>query len=85
MLIRRILGCTHVLAAPPRMPEGVTCDPLPVRRVGETFASAWEPTPGELAALNAGASVILTVWGLHPPVSLHVENPPYEDVRVKPV
>lgn len=40
-----------------------------------TIASAWKPTAEELAALNAGAHVILTVWGTaHPPVSMHVQQ-----------
>ncbi|HTN63079.1 MAG TPA: hypothetical protein VL147_16275 [Devosia sp.] len=38
-----------------------------------TYSTAWEPTPAELALLNAGGSVVLTVPGLHPPVSLHAE------------
>jgi hypothetical protein len=34
--------------------------------------SRWEPTPDELAALNAGGSVELWVMGRQPPVSLAV-------------
>ena len=31
--------------------------------------SIWEPSPAELAELNAGGFVVLTVWGRgHPPV-----------------
>lgn len=37
--------------------------------------SAWRPTPAELAAMAAGAPVILTVVGnVHPPVMLEVQN-----------
>lgn len=39
--------------------------------------TAWTPTPDELAALNAGANVILRVIGSgHPPVMLYVGKPP---------
>lgn len=39
--------------------------------------SAWEPTPDELARLNAGAKVILTVVGTaHPPVTIEVGDVP---------
>lgn len=38
--------------------------------------SAWKPTPDELAAINSGATVYLTVWGqAHPPVSVWVRFP----------
>ena len=35
--------------------------------------SAWEPTPRELAILNAGGSVILSIIGGQPPVMLGAE------------
>ena len=39
------------------------------------FITAWIPTPDELAALNAGAPVYLTVWGNgHPPVYVGVKQ-----------
>lgn len=37
------------------------------------FCSAWEPTPADLEALNAGGSVVLRVLGVQPPVALYVE------------
>lgn len=41
--------------------------------------TAWFPTPAELAALNAGAPVILRVLGIgHPPVMLYTGNLPDE-------
>lgn len=44
---------------------------------GNAMISLWEPTPDELAALNAGAKVNLQVIGLaHPPVALWVDEPP---------
>lgn len=53
------------------------CDALPVTQTeidGQTvMVSFWRPNAEELAALNAGATV--SVWlygGLHPPVSVGV-------------
>lgn len=41
------------------------------------MVSAWQPTPDEVARLNAGASVHLRVIGTqHPPVMLDVGDPP---------
>lgn len=38
---------------------------------GPIMQSVWEPTPGELAELNAGGKIVLQVCGRgHPPVSL---------------
>lgn len=76
MLIAHIDGATHMLGAP----DGWTkdeCGTLPVRMatstLGPMWTSAWTPTPDELARLNAGASVLLTVHSAgHPPVSLAV-------------
>lgn len=71
-----------------RRPEGTTkeqCGDLFVRREvvdvgGEAWvhmSSAWIPTPAELAALNAGAAVILSIAGTQqPPVMLTVTQPP---------
>jgi hypothetical protein len=50
------------------------CSQLAVRVVdGNVCESLWEPTPAELAALNAGGSVLLRVVGGQPPVMLLVE------------
>lgn len=39
------------------------------------MVSAWEPTPAELAALNAGQPIYLWIWGTgHPPVMLTVDE-----------
>jgi hypothetical protein len=39
------------------------------------MVSAWEPTPQQLAMLNAGGRVHLRILGVqHPPVSLWVEE-----------
>lgn len=43
-----------------------------VHRV-QMMVTAWEPTPDELARLNAGAPVLLHVMGTgHPPVRIEV-------------
>lgn len=79
MLISVINGHTRILGAP----EGWTpdtsgeCCGLPIRDEmnGDVpcMVSAWQPTPAELAALNAGASVNLRVLGTrHPPVMVMV-------------
>ena len=43
------------------------------------MVTAWEPTPDELARLNAGAPVLLRVIGTgHPPVSVDVGPSPQD-------
>lgn len=75
MIPRRIPGTTHVLGAPAGWDEqrDGTCGTLPIRLVDGMCLSAWEPTPDELAILNAGGSVILQVVGGQPPVMLWAE------------
>ena len=57
--------CTHVYN--PHLSDTAGTVPLPVRKhVEDGFAcisSFWRPTPEELAALNAGGVVMLTVLG----------------------
>lgn len=51
-------------------PEGKTVDSF------LTVSSAWFPTPDELAALNAGEPVVLTIYAdRHPVVSMSVQSP----------
>lgn len=57
--------------------QAVECGALPVTRFVHNGvhmqASFWMPTPNELAALNCGHPVQLTVVGdVHPPVSLNI-------------
>ena len=77
MIIKRISGTTRVLG------KGQGYIGLPVRdelincTVGgegsPAMITAWEPTPAELARLNAGAPVLLRVLGVgHPPVMIEV-------------
>lgn len=83
MLPVRIEGATRYLGAPLGWePETQgPCGHLAIRDImdpdiGPEMMSAWQPTPDELDALNAGASVILFVTGsAHPPVALVVGEP----------
>jgi hypothetical protein len=79
MIPARIEGCTRALGAPLGwIPEtDGHCGTLPIRDEMQddmpVMLSAWEPTPAELDALNAGAKVMLRVVGNgHPPVMLYV-------------
>lgn len=50
---------------------------LPVQGKGvqPVMQTLWEPTPAELAALNNGAHIMLTILGTqHPPIMLTVEG-----------
>jgi len=86
MMIGRIEGCTRVLGKS----QGYLG--LPLRDVevnctvnGETtpaMETAWFPTPRELAALQAGAPVILRIIGTaHPPVMLDVGDVPAAEAK----
>ncbi|WP_176048167.1 hypothetical protein [Burkholderia sp. BCC1644] len=70
-----------VLGAPQGWDHGeLPCSALPITRVEfvegvDAVASYWRPTSAELAALAAGAPVILYVIGrTMPPVALAVED-----------
>lgn len=62
-------------------PQGVdNCQDLRVRvdhfRDIRIISSAWFPTPEELAALNAGEPIVLSIYGAdHPVVSVSVQQP----------
>lgn len=79
MIPARVEGCTRALGAPPGWTPETSgdCGFLRIRDEmnGDVPAmvSAWEPTPAELAALNAGEKVYLSVIGAgHPPVWIWV-------------
>ena len=79
MIPMRIANATHHMGAPKGWePEkDGNCCHLAVRVVdGNIYQSAWEPTPAELAALNAGGSIVLSIVGGQPPVMLSVEAAP---------
>ena len=83
MIPKRIEGATRYLGAPVGWEPELDgeCAHLAIRDLalatGNVMVSVWEPTPGELAALIAGAPVILTMAGSeHPPVMIAVGLPP---------
>ena len=73
MMIQRITGCTRVLG----QTQGYLGLPIKdaITESGHAIMlSAWEPTPDEIALINQGGKIILTVLGTaHAPVMLHVE------------
>lgn len=72
------LGVTRILGPPANWDpaELGPCDELPIRQDGFTIESVWRPTPEELATLNRGGGVRLTVVGAqHPVVSLDAVEP----------
>ena len=73
--VTRIIGKSQGYLGLPLRDELINCT---VGGEGTpSMVSAWQPTPDELARLNAGASVHLRVVGAgHPPVSLEVGDPP---------
>lgn len=91
MIPGRIERATRHLGAPPGWEPDTAghCAHLAIR--DEQFGSptgpwgmvsAWEPTPDELARINAGAPIFLTViGGVHPPVGLSVGFPPKEEPK----
>lgn len=64
MDIHRHPNCNHVFGAPADMPSG-QCGALPVilyEEDGSAWAqSFWKPTAEQLAALNAGSTIVLGV------------------------
>lgn len=82
MIPARIQGCTRALGAPKGWTPETSgpCRGLPIRDEvnGDLpcMTSAWEPTPAELAALNAGGKVYLRIFGDgHPPVMVYALGP----------
>lgn len=83
MEIGRIQGCTRVIGRA----QGYYGLPLRDIVINDTVTgpetpameTAWLPTPEELAALQAGAPIILRVVGTgHPPVMLYIGDLPTE-------
>lgn len=70
--------------APPSGVSSAECRPLPITRIWFDMPngghqpgviSYWQPTPEELALLNAGRPLYLSFVGLtHPPVALGVQG-----------
>ena len=81
MIICRIQGATRVLG----QRQGYLGLPVRDELVHDTvngpgtpsMVTAWEPTPDEIAKINAGAPIHLRVLGnIHPPVLITVGEPP---------
>lgn len=81
MIVHRIRGCTrtlgksqHYIGLPIR--DDVLIGATPEGGDARVMVSCWEPTPDELAQLNAGGKIYLTVMGTqHPPVLLSTKDP----------
>ena len=77
MLIARIENATRVIGKSQGFLGLPVRDEVITEKVlGEQtpcMATAWEPTPDELARLNAGAKIVLRLIGTrHPPVIVEV-------------
>ena len=70
-----IEGATHTFGEPERWDEAANgkCLPLAVRVQEQWHASAWRPSPEELARLNAGEAVVMHIMGHQPPCWMSVE------------
>jgi hypothetical protein len=86
MEVGRIKGCTRVIGKS----QGYFGLPLRDEVINDSvtgpgtpaMVTAWFPTPDELAAINAGAPIHLTIVGTgHPPVMLGVGDLPGDDTR----
>lgn len=69
MIPLKMAGATVKMVAPEGADDVRT---LYVSVIDGCCVSRWEPTPDELAVLNAGGSVELWVQGGQPPVALQV-------------
>ena len=83
MIPGRIQDATRVLGAPPSWDQQteLPCGALPVREMivdrMPCLVSAWLPTEEEMAAIAAGAPVVLHIFSrLHPVVAIGVGQPP---------
>lgn len=86
MMPGRIQGATRNLGAPANWVDDMSgpCAHLPIVDKVEGglpwMTSAWFPSPDELAAMNAGCAVLLTIQGvIHPVVSMGVSVPPSDE------
>jgi hypothetical protein len=73
----RVIGKSQGYLGLPLRDEVIACS---VNGDGTpAMVTAWQPTPDELARLNAGASVHLRILGVaHPPVMVEVGPAPVE-------
>lgn len=78
-------GVNAVLRAPKNWDTAANgpCGDLPVCAHDHGLTSVWKPSPEELAALNAGGGVMLTIASsVHPPVMMQVID--FEALDVRP-
>jgi hypothetical protein len=71
----RIPGANRILNPPIDWDYATNgpCDALEVLDSGQFFQSAWVPDSLEVACINAGAPIVLTIWGrMLPPASVSV-------------
>ena len=81
MIISMIKGATRVLGKSQGFLGLPVRDTMIHERVTgpgtPCMETAWEPTPDELAALNAGAKVVVRIIGsAHPPIMVEVGEKP---------
>lgn len=76
MLPMRISNATRVLAETQDEYHALAVRDEVIAGINH-MTSLWEPTPAELAQLNAGGHVRLTILGNgHPPVMITTQGPP---------
>lgn len=63
----------NITMIPPKGQEK-TVQPLRVFADGRGFLSMWLPSPEELKAINEGKAICITLYGIHPPVYVGVED-----------
>ena len=83
MLPLRISGATRILAETQDEYYALAIRDEEVDGCNQ-MTSVWEPTPTELAMLNAGGAVRLTILGVgHPPVALSTQPAPGVNDRLE--
>lgn len=68
---------SNMLLGPPKGVSKEECNTVPATLMAEPtmIATFWQPTPDELALLNANGRICLFVWGdQHPMVAMSVEK-----------
>ncbi len=83
MQIGRIPGCTRVIGKSQGYLDLPLRDNVDIDKTNEqeppTMTSAWLLTPKELAILNAGGALHVTIFGnIHPPIRVECGEPPDE-------
>jgi hypothetical protein len=80
MLPLRISNATRIMAETQDEYHALSIRDEVVPDGSPCMTSVWEPTPAELAMLNAGGAVVLRILGRHfPPVMLSAQPAPEGD------